>query len=118
VREHAARAGGTRGHARARGRGVAGREAAGAPGRSYAGAHTEEERGGGGEERGRGELTSGSKSGDHHLQTLGHHREREVGERGSCYARELNEGKRPGEGGAHGGGAGARRPGPGRAGSG
>jgi hypothetical protein len=49
-------------------------------------------------ERG-GELTSGSKSGDHRLQNLGHHRgEREVGERGGCCAGELNEGKRPGEG--------------------
>jgi hypothetical protein len=46
-----------------------------------------------------GELTSGSKSGDHHIQNLGHHGEREVGERGSCCAGELNEGKRPGEGG-------------------
>jgi hypothetical protein len=53
--------------------------------------------GGGGEKKGRGrrrerekerELTSGSKSGDHRLQNLGHHGgEREVGERGSC-ARE------------------------------
>jgi hypothetical protein len=37
-------------------------------------------RGGGGDERERergGELTSGSKSGDHHLQNLGHHRGRE-----------------------------------------
>jgi hypothetical protein len=35
-----------------------------------------------------GELTSGSKSGDHRLQNLGHNREeREMGERGSC-ARE------------------------------
>jgi hypothetical protein len=43
-----------------------------------------ERRGGGGEERGRGEgeLTSGSKSGDHRLQNLGHHGgEREVEER-------------------------------------
>jgi hypothetical protein len=40
-------------------------------------------RGGGGEERERergGELTSGSKSGDHRLQNPGHHGEREVGE--------------------------------------
>jgi hypothetical protein len=36
-------------------------------------------------ERG-GELTLGSKSGDHRLQNLGHHREREGGggERGCC----------------------------------
>jgi hypothetical protein len=34
--------------------------------------------------------------------------EREVGERGGCCAGELNEGKRPGEGGAHGEGTGAR----------
>jgi hypothetical protein len=33
-------------------------------------------------ERGRGELTSGSKSGDHRLQNLGHHGEREMGEGG------------------------------------
>jgi hypothetical protein len=53
------------------------------------------------------ELTSGSKSGDHRLQNLGHHgEEREVGEGGSCCAGELNEGKRPGEG-AHGRGTGA-----------
>jgi hypothetical protein len=44
----------------------------------------EEVRGGGGEERergrergGEGKLTSGSKSGDHRLQNLGHHGERE-----------------------------------------
>jgi hypothetical protein len=37
-------------------------------------------RGGGGEEReGEGELTSGSKFGDHRLQNLGHHGERERG---------------------------------------
>ena len=53
-------------------------------------------------ERG-GELTSGSKSGDHRLQNLGHHggeREREL-----C-AGELNEGKEIRGGGATYGGAG------------
>jgi hypothetical protein len=71
-------------------------------------------------ERG-GELTSGSKSSDHHLQNLGHHGEREVGERGSCCAGELNEGKRPGVGVRTWGRAGAPEahgPGPGRAGTG
>jgi hypothetical protein len=55
-------------------------------------------------ERG-GELTSGSKSGDHRLQKLGHHhreREREVATR-----EKSNERKRLGEG-AHGEGTGAR----------
>jgi hypothetical protein len=59
---------------------------------------------GGGEEgegrrRGRGELTSGTKSGNLRLQNLGHHEgEREVGEGGSCCAGELNEGNDQGEG--------------------
>jgi hypothetical protein len=72
-----------------------------------------------GEEEGEGEgkLTSGSKSGDHRLQNLGHHewRERE----GGCCAGELNEGKRDkGRGGGHGEGTapGARGPRPGRVG--
>jgi hypothetical protein len=45
------------------------------------GARREEERGGEGREReeGRGELTSGSKSGDHHLQNLGHNGEEREG---------------------------------------
>jgi hypothetical protein len=43
---------------------------------------------------GEGELTSGSKSGDHRLQNLGHHRgERERWRRGGCYAGKLNEKK-------------------------
>jgi ribonuclease G len=48
-------------------------------------------RGGGGEDRERergGELTSGSKSGDHRLQNLGHHRERERGGGEEVAARE------------------------------
>jgi hypothetical protein len=40
-----------------------------------------------------GELTSGSKSGDHRLQNLGHHGERERWRRGGCYAGKLNERK-------------------------
>jgi hypothetical protein len=54
-------------------------------------------------ERG-GKLTSGSKSGDHHLQKLGHHEEeRERWRRGGCCAGKLNERKeKKGEGGAHG----------------
>jgi hypothetical protein len=84
--------------------------------------HREEERGRGGEERGRGELTSGSKSGDHRLQNLEHHgeRERERGGRGGCCAGEFNEGKRPGEGRdiRRGRAPGARGPRPGRAGPG
>jgi hypothetical protein len=81
-------------------RGVAGRE-------GHWGAGRENER-----ESGIGELTSGSKSNDHRLQNLGHHgeREREMGERGGCCAGELNERKRPGEGGgAPGAGQGARK---------
>jgi hypothetical protein len=54
-----------------------------------------------GRERGRGEwrgeeLTSGSKSGDHRLQNLGHHgeeRERDRWRRGGCCAGKLNERK-------------------------
>jgi hypothetical protein len=62
-----------------------------APGEPRAGAalargrgmgRAQERRGGEERERGRGELTSGSKSGDHRLQNLGHHGgEREVEER-------------------------------------
>jgi hypothetical protein len=67
---------------RARGRGEGGRRRAAAAG--LQGVRREEERGGGrererereGEGRG-GELTSGSKSGDHRLRNLGHHGERE-----------------------------------------
>jgi hypothetical protein len=44
-------------------------------------------------ERGRGELTSGSKSGDHRLQNLGHHGERERWRRGGCCAGKSNERK-------------------------
>jgi hypothetical protein len=72
--------------------------------------------GGGGEarewerERG-GELTSGSKSGDHRLQNLGHHhgeRERGGREREVAAREKSNERKRSREGGAHGEGTGAR----------
>jgi hypothetical protein len=77
-------------------RGVRGRGATGATGGATgAGARDGERKGarreGGGveregegrcRERGRGELTSGSKSGDHRLQNLGHHGEREMGEGG------------------------------------
>jgi hypothetical protein len=77
--------------------------------------------------RGRGEREEGAhhrdpNSGDQRLQNLEHHvEEREVGERGSCCAGELNEGKRPGERGTHmgrGRALGARGPRPGRAGPG
>jgi hypothetical protein len=69
------------------------------------GTRTGEKEGEGEEERERererergGELTSGSKSGDHRLQNLGHHGEREMGER-EVTAREKSNGrKRPGEG--------------------
>jgi hypothetical protein len=62
------------------------------------GARREEERGGEGE-RGRGrekerELTSGSKSGDHRLQNLGHNGEERDGRERELCAGELNEGKR------------------------
>jgi hypothetical protein len=58
-------------------------------------------------ERG-GELTSGSKSCDHHLQNLRHHGERERWRRGGCCAVKSNERKGEKGGGAHGGGAGRR----------
>jgi hypothetical protein len=54
----------------------------------------EGERGG----EGRGAHLGDPNSGDHRLQDLGHHGERERWEReGGCCAGELNEGKRPGE---------------------
>jgi hypothetical protein len=55
-----------------------------------------------------GELTSGSKSGDHRLQNLGHHGERERWRRGGCCAGKSNERKGEKGGGTHGGGAGRR----------
>jgi hypothetical protein len=67
----------------------------------------------GGEEEGEGEreekgweLTSGSNSGDHRLQNLGHHGEREVeeGEGGSCAGNPNERGR--GGGGPGGGGQG------------
>jgi hypothetical protein len=59
-------------------------------------------------ERG-GELTSGSKSGDHRLQNLGHHGERERGGGEEVATRENQMREREiREGGAHGGGAGHR----------
>jgi hypothetical protein len=108
------------GHGRAGAQGRRGRRGArprargvGSPGRRGAGAGVAGRVTRAGEKEGEGEgkremererereLTSGSKSGDHRLQNLGHHgEEREVGEGGSCCAGELNEGKRPGEGGA------------------
>jgi hypothetical protein len=45
------------------------------------------------ERDGDGVLTSGSKSGDHRLQNLGHHGERERWRRGGCYAGKSNERK-------------------------
>jgi hypothetical protein len=88
----------------------------------------EEERGG--EEKrerergGEGELTSGSKSDDHHLQNLGHHGERERGGRekerllrGRNQMREKDQGARAwGAGGARGARAELGRAGPGRVG--
>jgi hypothetical protein len=65
----------------------------------------EGERGG----EGRGAHLGDPNSGDHRLQDLGHHGERErCGRGGGCCTGELNEGKRPGERGAHGEGTGAR----------
>jgi hypothetical protein len=56
-----------------------------------------------------GELTSGSKSGDHRLQNLGHHGERERGGGEEVATRENQMREREiREGGAHGGGAGHR----------
>jgi hypothetical protein len=66
---------------------------------------------GGGVGRG-GELTSGSKSGDHRLQNLGHHGEREGWRRGGCCAGKSNVRKEEKGGGAWGRGrvSGARGP--------
>jgi hypothetical protein len=101
-------------------RGGRGRGRCCAPGEPGAGAararggggrgHTQGRRRGGEErERGRGELTLGSKSGDHRLQNLGHHRERERWRIGGCCTGKSNERKgEKGGGGAHGGGAGRR----------
>jgi hypothetical protein len=73
--------------------------------RGYRGARMEEERGGVERERGEGELTLGSKSGDHRLQNLGHH----GGEREVATREKSNE--RKGPGGQWGAGApGARGP--------
>jgi hypothetical protein len=61
-----------------------------------------------------GELTSGSNSGDHRLQNLGHYGEREVGERErEVAAREIQMREGDEEGGAWGwaGAPGARGPG-------
>jgi hypothetical protein len=97
------------------GRAVAGREGRGARGGRREGA-CRGRRGARGRERERekgGELTLGSNSGDHRLQNLGHHGEREVeeGEGGCCAGNPNERGRR---GGAHGGGCrapGARGPG-------
>jgi hypothetical protein len=53
-----------------------------------------------GREREEGAHHGDPNSGDHRLQNLGHHGERERWRRGGCCVGELNEGKRPGEGGA------------------
>jgi hypothetical protein len=85
-------------------RGGRGRGRCCAPGEPGAGAararggggrgHTQGRRRGGEErERGRGELTLGSKSGDHRLQNLGHHRERERWRIGGCCTGKSNERK-------------------------
>jgi hypothetical protein len=50
-------------------------------------------------------LTSGSKSGDHRLQNLGHHREERDGRERELCAEELNEGKGTREGATWGGAA-------------
>jgi hypothetical protein len=67
-----------------------------------------------GEGRG-GELTSGSNSGDHRLQNLGHHGEREGWKREREVAAREIQMREGGEEGAH-GALGARRAGPGWAG--
>jgi hypothetical protein len=107
---HCARAAGGRGHRRARG-GEGRLHALGAgggvPPRTRGSGEGAAPRAGGrgrGRERGRGrgELTSGSKSGDHCLQNLGHHRERERWRRGGCCAGKSNERKGEKGGGARG----------------
>jgi hypothetical protein len=114
------------GRAVGRGRGAARREAGraacagpvarGSPGRACEqGPHWEEEREGEGERgrgRGRGRAHLGDQnSGDHRLQTLGHHGERERdGREREVVAREKsNERKRPGGGGERIGRAGGAR---------
>jgi hypothetical protein len=96
---------GGRGRAAARA-GEGGAALAGEEERAHAGGRREGarrgRRGGRGREReeGRGgEVTSGSNSGDHHLQNLGHHGEREVEEgEGGCCTGNLNERGRGGWG--------------------
>jgi hypothetical protein len=73
------------------------------------------------EGEGRGAHLGDPNSGDHRLQDLGHHEERERGGREVAAREKSNERKRPGEGGTRMGRArapGARGPRPGRAGSG
>jgi hypothetical protein len=74
-----------------RGRGVGAEPPGGHDGEEEGGAQGRGKGRGRGRERGRGELTSGSKSGDHRLQYLGHcHGERERWEReGGCCAGEI-----------------------------
>jgi hypothetical protein len=70
TREGGARRGATKGRQGCEQRGRAGEEEGEGEGKR----ERERERG--------GELTSGANSGDHHFQNLGHHGEREMGERG------------------------------------
>jgi hypothetical protein len=124
-RGHAAAGRGGAGAARRASRGGLGRAAARAGEGGGARVGEEERARAGGEEEGEGEreegrggeLTSGSNSGDHRLQNLGHHGEREVEEgEGGCCAGNPNEIGRGG-GGAWGvWGAGGARARPGRAG--
>jgi hypothetical protein len=94
---------------RARGRGRGSRRTPGEPraGAAHArgrgeGSRAGEKKGRGRERgRGRGELTSGSKFGDHRLQNLGHHKERVRWRRGGCCAGKSNERKGEKGGDAH-----------------
>jgi hypothetical protein len=108
---------------RRRGRRRRGAEGRGGPWGRAQGTHAGERKGRGRGKRQRerergGELTSGSKSGDHRLRNLGHHgeREREVGERERLLCGR-NQMRGRDQGGAHGEGHGRQgRAGPGRAG--
>jgi hypothetical protein len=97
---------GSRGRATGRGRGHAGKKKGEGEGKR----EMERERG--------GELTSGSKSGDHRLQNLGHHGEREKGggeevaaRENQMRERERREGVRMGDGPGRRGRAGQSGPG-------
>jgi hypothetical protein len=116
--------GGRGGRDRGRRAGAQPGEARGRQGRGQGGCAGKKKGRGRGRKRegeGRGAHLGDPNSGDHRLQDLGHHEERERGGREVAAREKSNERKRPGEGGTRMGRArapGARGPRPGRAGSG